>query len=250
MKAYSVAALADICESRREIQNLVGKYSFDILLKEESCIPERYWSSREDICLGLNEGYYIGPSEVSRYYKACHEQTRAFSEAVAKAFPEDTEKLRDEEKFGVGTMDYKPLDTGVIEIAEDGQTAKGIWYCRGTEQCLSDRGFYANWTWGYLAADFVLEGCDWKLWHLLYLEDVNARCGRTWTKPDDFADLPVDERFRELSIPAWPPEPTVRAAVWERYHPLRSFRGTPRIPERYRTFDETFSYGYTGEEAG
>ena len=32
----------------------------------------------------------------------------------------------------MGMIDYKPVDTGVIEVAKDGQTAKGLWMIRGS----------------------------------------------------------------------------------------------------------------------
>ena len=38
----------------------------------------------------------------------------------------------EEETYGIGTMNYYPLDTPVIEIVEDGKTAKGIWALCGT----------------------------------------------------------------------------------------------------------------------
>ena len=42
-------------------QNLVGRMSTDYVLKEERNMLARYWSVREDICLGVNSGFFLRP---------------------------------------------------------------------------------------------------------------------------------------------------------------------------------------------
>ncbi len=48
-------------EDTREIKNLVGRMSTDYVLKEERNMLARYWSVREDICLGVNSGFFLRP---------------------------------------------------------------------------------------------------------------------------------------------------------------------------------------------
>ena len=44
-------------EDQRNIKNLMGKYCNIVILNREGEIPERFWSAREDISLGFNEGF-------------------------------------------------------------------------------------------------------------------------------------------------------------------------------------------------
>lgn len=63
----------------------------------------------------------------------------------------------EEETYGIGTMNYYSLDTPVIEIAEDGKTAKGIWALRNTYSLLTAGGPEAYWQWAWVTADFIKE---------------------------------------------------------------------------------------------
>lgn len=46
-------------EDRREIQNIMGRYTYDLLMKREKDIFATYWCQQApDPCLGVNEGYY------------------------------------------------------------------------------------------------------------------------------------------------------------------------------------------------
>lgn len=41
-------------------RNIMGRISHDYAVKQEAEIYSRYFSTREDVCLGLNNGYYKG----------------------------------------------------------------------------------------------------------------------------------------------------------------------------------------------
>jgi hypothetical protein len=241
MAALTSEQLVGIFEDQRDLKNLMGKICYTILLKQEKTMVETFWSSRDDICLGTNDGYYDGAEAVKGYYAAVHQHTVEATAFLKKAFPDRMGKLTEEEQFGAGSMDVKPMDTAVIEVAGDGETAKGIWYSRGTYNDLTPQGPLAFWSLGIYACDFVRENGQWKVWHMLNLTDIHVPGGRSWGDPNpapypDVADFVGAKPFT-------PPAPNRPQVLREVYRPGRPFAPLPEPPVPYSTFAETFSYG-------
>ena len=247
MKTYTSQQLVGIWEDQRELKNLMGKLCYTILLKQEDQMLSRFWSAREDISLGTNEGWYVGRKAVSGYYDAVCRHTQTCTEFLKKAFPDRMNQLTEPEQYGAGSMDVRPMDTAVIEIAGDGETAKGIWYSRGTYNDLTPQGPLAFWSMGVYACDFVREEGAWRVLNLLNLTDIHVPGGRSWgdPAPEPFADLP---EFAGAA-PFVPPAPTHPQVLRETYYPGRPFAPLPEPPVPYETFSETFSYGYRKEAA-
>lgn len=240
-KLYTTEQLVDRFEARRRIQNIMGIFSQHYLLKMEKDIFFDLWSGGEDVCLGVNEGYYVGRAAVGGYYEALHRRNVLTNQTLRKIFPEKVEGKTEEETYGIGFMNYFPLDTPVVEIAADGQTAKGIWALRNTYSQVSAGGPEAFWQWGYLTVDFRKEETDWKIWHLNLLNDVHVRAGRKLHEEDTpYPELPEFSALKDFAMP----EPTVKTEVRPLYTPDRPFTEPPRLPEPYDTFANTFSYGY------
>ena len=65
-----------------------------------------------------------------------------------------------------GMLTLHTLPTECIEVAEDGQTARGLWISPGSEtrhHATEDRN-EAFWIWGLYAEDFIKEDGEWKFW--------------------------------------------------------------------------------------
>lgn len=233
----------DRWEDRRDIQNTMVRFiSQDYLLRREKDMYDKYWSKAADVSLGVNDGYYSGAEAVKGYYEAIHQRTLLESKLIQQKYPTRLGGKSDEEIYGVGVMRAKPLDTPVIEIAGDGKTAKGIWALRAMNVDLTPSGHVSYWEWGWVAADFVREGDDWKVWHLLYVHDLYLPSDASWA--DDFkqAEYPEDEAFAPLKNFQFP-APNVKRPVRQAYHTRRPFTPAPEYPVPYETFAETFSYG-------
>lgn len=164
-------------EDQRDIKNLMGIYVNHIIMNMDAEIFDALWSSRDDVCYGDNDGWYVGPDAVRGYYQAVRARNALVAELLQRKFPQEIGQRTAEENFGIGTFRDFPVACPVIEVAGDGQTAKGLWYCWGSQAQVLSCGPTASWTWGYYAADFVREGNGWKLWHLQITNDVDARCG-------------------------------------------------------------------------
>jgi len=154
-------------EDRRDVKNLMGKYAASLLLKKEKTIFENFWSSRNDICMGVNEGYYQGPEAIKGFYETIHNYTAAIRDVLMKIFPNETEGKTMEELYGIGPFEYKAINNSVVEIAGDSQTAKCMWSCFGNMTDVTTRGPVSHGIFGTYAADFIKEDEKWKIWHLL-----------------------------------------------------------------------------------
>ena len=240
MKEFTPMELLERLEWRREIRNVMGRISHDYAIKQEAQVYDRYFSRREDVCLGLNNGYYKGAAEVKGYYDALGEEIRLSSSLIAKMFPRELEGKTEDELYGVGMISYLPFESQVIEIADDGQTAKGIWNVRGSTSRLTAAGPVANWIFGWAAVDFVLEDGEWKILNLLLLYNVDHQCGVGFTEPEKvFEPVPEFAPMADFHLP----EPNVPMTVMETFRPDRPRTRSPRCPEPYATFADTFSYG-------
>lgn len=210
---------------RRNIENLMGRrFSYKLLKQEDRELKELWCKKAADPVLGFNDGCYKGYDAISGYFEALAKQA---DERVgyAKANYEALADKADSELHGVGSLSPYTLTTPVIEIAADGQTAKGLWYIVGAASDIGKNGSEAAWYRGKLAADFVLEDGAWKIWHLLEISDVFCRAGTNWVGNELAAE---DFAAADTALPAKnAPAPAAK----------------PGVPVPYGSFDSTFSYG-------
>ena len=238
-KQFTIDELADRWMDRRAVQNMMGRFVYSKLLKLESTILNDFWADRDDISLGVNEGYYAGREAVKGYYDASYEITEAKTELIRSMYPDFLAKYTHEELHGVGTLDIDALTSCVIEQSEDGETMKGLWYVLGCDSDITEYGPYSFWTYGFMAGDFIKEGDDWKIWHLQDIEDMHHAVAKNWMKDPELEVLPEFASVADLKLP----EPNVKEVIHERYSTEREFKPLVRIPEPYVTFADTFSYG-------
>ena len=238
---YTSEQLVGKFEDQRDLRNIMGKISYCCVLKREKDIFPLFWSSRDDVVLGVNEGWYEGPDAVAGYFNAFHERTVYTTAFLKKLYPKQLGDKTEEEAYGVAMMNIKPVDTAVIEVADDGETAKGVWYVRGSNNELTTAGPVAFWTFGVFAVDFVRENKEWKIWHMQYLEDLSAPGGKDWgsREPENYPPMAGYETVE----PFVKPEPTTKVQLHTPWSADRPFSVLIEPPVPYATFAETFSYG-------
>lgn len=245
---FNTEELVGRFEDRRDVKNLAGKYVMSLLLKKEPTILEDLWSNREDISLGVNQGYYAGRDALKGYYASIDAATKHKAQVLKTVFPEDLGEYSDEKLYGRGPMEIRSLDNAIIEIADDGKTAKGFFYVFGLVTDISTRGAVSNWVLGSLCIDFIRENDAWKIWHVLYLEDVDTPAGKKWGDPkaiEQFPEMPQFAAMKGVEITKPNKELELRAL----YSGSRPFTKLPKVPEPYDTFENTFSYGAKSQEA-
>ena len=181
---------------------------------------------------GSNWGYYVGMDEIRKYYVDSH-----------AAALEEQKKANGAAEVNTGNMYAHPLTTGLVELAEDGETAKGLWYSIGNEaMAQADGTARVQWMLGKVAADFIREEDGWKIWHLVISTDVDCQAGHDYGEYPVYEDWPADSTNpvrREFG------RPTVEMLThdvtfnwWDNYPPMP--------PKNYKTFTDDISYGPEG----
>ena len=172
-----VYALAQKACDQQEIQNIMSwhvMYHCYGLHREE--VLDLWVNEPENqatASFGQNQGFMVGYGTIWEGYVEAHDQSWLSS---AKKYCEnngiDIEGWTDEEILdvygGVGQLLLHVTTTGIIEVAEDGKTAKAFWYSPGM---IAETGQNANTIWEAYGADFVKEDGEWKMWHLHMFTD-------------------------------------------------------------------------------
>jgi hypothetical protein len=247
-----------------EVQNTFGKHSYyhaasrhidelaDVWVKEDGpYAATAKWTSNSGIIEGMNH--------IRKFYgDNLMEHLKNLLASTSKIIPEIKNVP---ENLGVGFgYEMNFLTTPVIEIADDGKTAKGIWYSPGVnivgsvmeEGKTSMRG---DWRMTKYGVDFVKEDGKWKIWHIrIYLDNtppgwsyengqaVNEPAGALGTGAPGIS-APVggieeghpSSAISDVSLKK-NPDP------YKSWNPIRAQRIEPKFPEPYYTFSETFSY--------
>jgi SnoaL-like domain len=158
----------------------------------------------------------------------------------------------------------------LIEVAGDGETAKGVWIVAGVESGLTDpdvakqapAGFFepelvegkkvwAHWIQVRYYLDFLKQDGEWKIWHFRAVEISRAPFSKNWIA---FASMlnsnPRTAQFHndiayfgENGAPVFmPPVDAPPKNIANSYRTDQAMELVPELPERYETFSETFEY--------
>ena len=230
-----------------EIHNVMSLHSWYHAAMQNSVEVEKIWSKRDDIVIARNTGYWKG-ANVRKYY----------GEKVG-------------EPFTTGAFVWHPVTTGVIEVAGDRQTAKGVWYTPGGGGHANPDGSKSfDWMWEKYGVDFIREDGHWKVWHMKVYTDwsgganVSFEKGGTGAPPpgggggpppgappmSGAAQQDVESKLMQGGPPPGAQMPASLTAAEDVTYASRykEWGGTaapklqPRPPEPYRTFSETWSY--------
>ena len=257
-----------------DIQNIMSRHVMYHCYGEHRDEMEEIWvqekENRETASFGQNQGFMLGFGAIWDGYVTGHDTSWLSS---AKRYCEqngiDVSDWTDDEILevygGVGQLLLHVTTTAIIEVAEDGKTAKGFWYSPGM---IKETGGGASAMWEAYGADFVKEEGGWKLWHLHMYTDFGGGFfvelggsgasgeasggagGAAAAKPEtttittsdqkDIAEIDTFTRYDYLSSPQYTQYSVNR---------LRSEMEVIPIPVPYETwsFDEP-SFGPTAEE--
>ena len=167
-----------------EIKDLMCRRSFYYANNDRRGELNNCWVAepkhRKSASFGSNWGYYVGMDEISNWYVVQHDEKM---KAALKAInAEKPEIAYTEANQGRGCYFYQPMSTPMVVLSGDGETAKGMWYSIGNDSVYSG-GEEAECRWknGRVAADFVKENGEWKIWHLHMYTDFMCQFGDTFT---------------------------------------------------------------------
>lgn len=233
----------------QEIQNLMARRAMlhSIGHNEEEL---ELWSKKQQIRWGQNAGCWIGGDYRKYYVEINYAMQRAQLAAIAKANPAIADDYAKNRYIGQTVLHI--LSTPIIEVAQDGQTAKGFWYTPGVILSSADGKTSEGINmWERYGVDFVREDGRWKFLHIEVITDFAYPFGGDLSSPTPGTSK--DDQSKSGTEGASPapgpgaegikvPGPTIARRLGESYSPARVPRLEPRLPEPYRTLSETFEY--------
>jgi hypothetical protein len=217
-------------EAQEACRNLMGRYSyFHTAFRNREYVE--LWAKREDDVLVMPWGTYEGFEGVKKCYLEDHGDR-----SDAKVL----ESMR-------GAVMMHEIDTEVIEVAEDLQTAKAAFFSQGHEtwveheesgiglQAGKEGTAHAEWAWSKYAVDFIREDGEWKIWHMRLYPVFKSEYGKSWVDAvQPAADDYSFENARKNKAPMW------------HYDANEVYPGNePEPPKAYKTFADvgiTFEY--------
>ena len=208
-----------------EIKKLMARRVYYIANEWRARELDELWVSdpayQATASFGRNTGYYVGMDAIRAYY---------------------VDKHAAEMGDGTGYLSNHPATTGLVREAEDGKTAKGMWYSIAQETRPNGDGTaLALWMPEKIAVDFVREDDGWKIWHIMIANDLVCEAGH-YNEEDpvyvDFATDPVAVEFGTPTIQKLVHDQTFN--WWDNYPPM---------PQPYETWSDDISYGPEGYHA-
>jgi hypothetical protein len=229
-----------------EIQSVMSRHAWYYSAgQHQRELDELFVRKQPDVSFGTNAGYWVGLASIKKFYVDWFKvQARKDLAQLSKKHPEIKNT---EANLLAGTLMMHTMTTPLIVVADDGKSAKGLFYSPGqVTQTLFGQPS-ANYMWERYAIDFLKEGGQWRIWHFNVFTDFSVAPGGDWTKPERTEKLVLQPG----EVPPWldpdAPQPDIAAQPYESYG-IAVVRGEkPRFPVPYRTFADTFSYGPPGK---
>jgi len=229
-----------------EIQNVMSLHEYyHSSFRHEEELDAIWAQEADDVSFeeALFQARFVGLEAIHTYYVQFMRNTlfKGALELTKTLFPQLKDDPEDELPFGLSFL--HTLTTPVIEVAEDGETAKGAWISPGFTTMPTVEKLQAYWHWDRYGVDFIREGGKWKIWHFFVGREFTTPYEKSWVD----SALDNEEAYEvALSIfKQWPGFTEPHAAplnLFDSYSPFKVATLQPRLPEPHRTFSETFSY--------
>jgi hypothetical protein len=205
-----IEALENELQRARDVQaihNLMGRYTVNWVPKNLNLQADFYALDEPDVSVEVGDrGVYVGPEAVKTLFG------RTFSNPVLE---------------GVLLVHY--LASPMVEVAEDGKTAKGVWRSPGIEAVLPPGGGkpIPMWSFGAYAVDFIRKADGWKIWHLHWYRQIKCTYKDAWVDDLSMTNAPT------------PPGPELGATTYHNpYTPASVQTSIPSCPEPYQTWND------------
>lgn len=218
-------------EAVQEIKNLMGRYVWEHEVQKD---PEF-----------IDTKFAINNPDVS--WEVAHMGLYRGREAVKEILDQHGPRGG---SISPGTLFIHTLTTPVIEIAEDGQTAKGVWKSPGAETITDPQTgkLRGMWAWTKYACDFIKEEGEWRILHYHVYRIFMTPADMNYTDEYEMKFMNA-----ETITPSAEGGAAQSASLKEPTTYDNPFTATyvpelvPAPPEPYKTFSETFSYGKPSE---
>jgi hypothetical protein len=215
-----------------QCQNLMSLHAWYHSAYLENIEVEKIWVQKTpDPVWAQNTNYWKGMDVIKGYYGTVKPQEQR-----------------------MGGFQWHTITSGVIQIADDRKTAKGVWYTPGIlGKAAADGKLSLRHMWERYGVDFVNEDGNWKIWHLHVYTDFATPLGGGSEQGTGRGTQGRAERFgtettSQAGAGAMRRTSSYTAKVgYKELGPDTPAALIPRPPEPYRTFGETFSYADPNE---
>jgi hypothetical protein len=236
-KDMTAEEMAERALDIQEIQNVMGMHQ--ILGSpggDHDLELQKYWAQKTPgVSFAHNKGVYFGIDVLRKYYGS--------GKSLQNSPKTEQSGQQPMMQTGAGNISFRTLTTPIIYVAGDGKTAKAYWYTPGFQANIMNGEGSSIWSYEKYAIDFVKEDGAWKIWHFHVYNDWEIPMGA------DLAKYAI-EQSKNTQKAGGPPvrqefanayKDTVFGEPYSVTKVPNQFK-SPRPPEPYCTFSDTFSY--------
>jgi hypothetical protein len=212
-----------------EIHNLIGRHAFFSAAGHYDDLIGTFARHTSGVSVELaDRGVYEGLEGArAALVGPLLEMARRNGEGIRAAYPE-----LDVKDDRAGMLLESAFTTPVVQVAEDGGSARGVWMVLAAQTCFSPAAGRpeSGWAWGHYAVDFVHEKDGvWRILRLRVVPRFRTAFGSSWVESASRRQPP-------------PPLPTTSdrppTAALNDYSADRVATYDPRPPEPYRTLGD------------
>jgi hypothetical protein len=206
---------------------------------------EEFWTKEEPLTWAHNFGQMNSLENYTACYADAQEANAVEYYALLEPVYPEVADVKDRRALTEEAMHL--LVSPIIEVAADGQTAKGLWYTPGCifSTLTPGKERAGMWIWERYGADFVLEDGQWVYRNLKVCCDIAGMMDEPgWGLSQGPPGPPPDPDGGD-DPPAGPGGAQEVAVPGPLHYNLSSTQlppDRPTIPGPYRTFDEPFDY--------
>ncbi len=237
-KIAKLEAYIDRVHAAQECANLMGRYLFyhSAFRHKEYC---ELWADRDDCILEMPTATFVGKKGVEHCYLKCHP---------------DRDDPGQREGGLKGAMMIHTCTTPVIEVADDGMTARGVWISPGleTKKSFFENKYEGTWAWSKYGVDFIKENGVWKFWHLHLYGVFITPYDTCWTEAEPYGKKKAipEEMLGKAGMP-----PRVEKSEYERPMQIPTWSYTtdsvypayqPDPPVKYESYDDFKTVPFVG----
>lgn len=152
----------------REIYNAISGQMYYLQVQKHAEILDLFWSKRDDISFGPAQG------KAAVYDFFVRETDEKKQQKLKWVNAKHGVPICDE-NLGVGDLETRLAANPYIVIAEDGQTAKGVWFSPAVKAEVDETGeLHGIYQQERIGVDFIKEEGQWKIWHYRVYPDFTV----------------------------------------------------------------------------
>lgn len=205
-----------------EIQNVMGRYETLLVPQTVQRVgPETFAMWREDVSMEVSGlGVFTGAEGITKLF-------------VGFLGLDNEPKQADGTPDIRGAMYLHHINTPMIEVAKDNQTAHAVWFSSGVETPFNKATGkrQAKWCWGKYSAEFIKGECGWRIWHMHWFRGFMHDYYSSW--------VDAHESTPEKNVACKDFDFVKPTTYHHPYNPNEEILSVPCCPDPYETHQDS-----------